>query len=795
MSRTSLTRDFSDDRRRNLRNQIDELGKRLRKETVYVDQLDKQFVPSARLRTVLNRDAIHKLLGVYSSERSTDEVDQAVGRAEADFLRTLATLVTSFDQKSLTKLIHHLLRIDVLGPFRTALDEELPLSSEDAERRFGQEKGRSFYHNQFIFCAIEFEEGKDHNVVRNVRLPFKYKRAEEGRGAVGIVYSVTIARGHWTDKDGSMSNSQSERVFAQKVFSMNNKNNEKERKFRGELQKLKDLKANNKVHKNITYHLASLEQPAIPEFSLFYELANQSLVRFLATSTSDDVGNPLDRWVWTRKAAIMKNATDVLDALASLHDFRPDCAVYHFDISPNNILVYGKGEDAIWKLSDFDLSEFKYTKDWYEDTVSSAVWNPHDRSSIICAQEPGSYRAPEVFRGSHVGPGSDVWSFACILSLVLSYLHQGPRGVHRFMQARSRDELGAEVDYFYERVSPLGPSKGVYDGVVAWFKELKEKQECPRHAKYVEQITECLLSEVFDQPDTKRRITAKHLHMAVLRAYDRYKHASEQYELNQDTTEQNLMEQDHDGEENVRIPTLSANQSEFSSLNSSWISDQQPALSSSSAPRSHTPSLLNQTISIAIPSPATPPMTPVPPPTAPPLSPVPSIDLVGPSQERISIETIVRVPSRPASNTMPSPTQDLSISPIGPPISPQQTNPTPPLCALCTAPRHPPLPGLLNDCTRDPNAKCRGCGKTPLQRAVNCTDRDVLRKVLAAHPNIDLEQKCGSRRTILMECCYKRQVDSALTLKEKGAKLDKVQFRAMKDIVPRPLWNAFKGDL
>jgi hypothetical protein len=46
-----------------------------------------------------------------------------------------------------------------------------------------------------------------------------------------------------------------------------------------------------------------------------------------------------------------------------------------------------------------------------------------------------------------------------------------------------------------------------------------------------------------------------------------------------------------------------------------------------------------------------------------------------------------------------------------------------------------------------------------------------------------------------MECCYKGQVDAARILKEKGAKLDKMQFRNMKKKIPPRLWDAFKRDL
>lgn len=251
-------------------------------------------------------------------------------------------------------------------------------------------------------------------------------------------------------------------------------------------------------------------------------------------------------------------------------------------------------------------------------------------------------------------------------------------------------------------------------------------------------------------------------------------------------------------------------------MSSAWISDQRVSTLAASTSHSRTPS---QTISIRIPSPATSPLIPVAPRTAPPPSPIPSIDLAGPSQGHLSTDTVVRdppatqdssinpvVPS-PSSQDLssnlivPSPrTHSLDISPILPP-PPQHTTSNPPNCFSCTSPGLPPLQGLLNNCNLDPNATCRGCDKTPLQHAVqfavNRNNPRILRDLLKHFPlpTINLEQKYGSGRTLLMECCYKKQLDAALILKDKGAKLDKAQFRKLKGNITKRLWDAFRKEL
>ncbi|KAF2797955.1 kinase-like protein [Melanomma pulvis-pyrius CBS 109.77] len=773
----------SEDLLRDFKTQIKILDARLTKETKYSGQLNIQFIPIADLRTILNRDAVYSLMRCRTAEASDHgDLDKCVEDAETHFLRTIATLISASDKKSLAKLFDCLLKIIPQDSFRILSDDQLPLSLNDAKARFGDEKGRSFHSNQFSFCALEFKEGKDHHLADNVRLPIVHVGEEKGRGAVGIVHPVTIARGHWTDKNG-MSNSEHERVFAQKVFNVVAANNDTDNndKFQGELQKLKELRRSTTTHKNITYHLASLEERGGQRQSLFYELAEQSLDQLLASPAQPK------EWGWPKKAAFMRNATDVLHALYWLHDFRPDCAVYHFDISPRNILIFMENGKAVWKLSDFDLSEFKYRKDWFSSNISSAGWNQNDLSSVHCAQAPSSYRSPEVFDGGRVGPESDVWSFACILSLVLSYLHNGGEAVHEFHKTRIRKNPhgGKKVDFFYEQGDTLGQSKGVHPSVTAWFRKLREEQECFHHAEYVSQLTKRLVDKVFGECDKKKRIYAKNLHQILAHELYRYQQAHEKTDGKSEQDEYTPVDDTSISEsimqrvaKNGATDQRNTSTREFSAASSSGISDERSALSSSSVPHTRPTSQSYGIISMDVRSPATPPLTPT-----------QSRETVPRSlPEQASSDSVASLPQE-SSSSPPIPYQEYPSDSV---ISRHKSSP----CTLfCSDSNLNTLAALLNDSARDLNTTCRGCGLTPLQHAANCSDAEVLRTLIESVPNIDLEQVCGSGRTVLMECCYEKQVESAIILKEKGATLDKAQFKAMKKRVPRRLRDAFQREL
>ena len=95
----------------------------------------------------------------------------------------------------------------------------------------------------------------------------------------------------------------------------------------------------------------------------------------------------------------------------------------HYDLKPENIL-YRAGKLI---LSDFGLSRLSD-----EDEGSKSLYR----------NGGGEYWAPECvsvhenFKNLHVGRSSDMWSFGCVLSEILTYLQEGPHGVLDFSEKR-----------------------------------------------------------------------------------------------------------------------------------------------------------------------------------------------------------------------------------------------------------------------------------------------------------------------------------------------------------------------
>jgi serine/threonine protein kinase len=118
----------------------------------------------------------------------------------------------------------------------------------------------------------------------------------------------------------------------------------------------------------------------------------------------------------------------------------------HHDLKPKNILVDGSS----FFLADFGLSRFKSASET-SDTSHKTV--------------QGDYIAPECeelegdFKRLRVNRSSDIWSFGCIISEVLTYMVQGPAGVTNFRKQRGF-KLG-QFRYYLFHHGPGQPSTGV----------------------------------------------------------------------------------------------------------------------------------------------------------------------------------------------------------------------------------------------------------------------------------------------------------------------------------------------
>lgn len=166
--------------------------------------------------------------------------------------------------------------------------------------------------------------------------------------------------------------------------------------------------------------------------------------------------------------ALIQESYCLVGALKFLHhgldtiSGRMFCA--HMDLKPENILVTwrqrrpGMLPVGLWQIADFGISRIKRPRrpatQYLEPMplgnmaaqVAGQVEGP-EMTPTAAVRGPGPFQAPEVGGNTNraVGQESDMWSFGCILSMVLAFASGGPAEVSRMYNARDY----GDQDYFY----------------------------------------------------------------------------------------------------------------------------------------------------------------------------------------------------------------------------------------------------------------------------------------------------------------------------------------------------------
>ncbi|KAL9041264.1 MAG: hypothetical protein Q9214_004166, partial [Letrouitia sp. 1 TL-2023] len=153
----------------------------------------------------------------------------------------------------------------------------------------------------------------------------------------------------------------------------------------------------------------------------------------------------------------------------------------HYDLKPENIL-YRSGKLI---LSDFGLSRLGEEK---------------DGSKSLHRNGGGEYMAPECvsvqdgFRSLRVGRSSDMWSFGCILSEMLTYLQEGPRGILEFSERRIIVFAG------YWTCKAFHGGDRPHGGVVDWLDRLKSATTVEAQARFMTTVQDLLNMEPPERP-------------------------------------------------------------------------------------------------------------------------------------------------------------------------------------------------------------------------------------------------------------------------------------------------------
>lgn len=186
---------------------------------------------------------------------------------------------------------------------------------------------------------------------------------------------------------------------------------------------------------------------------------------------------------------------DLASAIDAMHNFTSGAldlslSGCHHDLAPRNILVHG---DTLL-LADFGLSTLK---------------NAEEDSLTTFKEVRGSYVAPECqtilpdgqIKSEEIRRASDIWSFGCILSEVLTYMMRGPDGVAMFRDKR-KFEVRSELIWRRFHKGPGSPSTQVS----SWLDDLEADGE-PFCVRLVTLIREMLSMDPSKRPRSVRVMT------------------------------------------------------------------------------------------------------------------------------------------------------------------------------------------------------------------------------------------------------------------------------------------------
>ena len=256
------------------------------------------------------------------------------------------------------------------------------------------------------------------------------------------------------------------------------------RTFEAEGSIIKQFIQATKRHENILVTKASLEWGNT--YSLFFDLAKYSLWDYFEDPN-------ISITTLEQKKKVFSHTIGLAGALAYLHDelfiasTGEQLCCYHLDLKPHNILVFEEGENVIWKVSDFGISQIKRIpaprakfEAEHRKFFLNRIFRPDESgadpsSGVANPRDAGTYTAPEArHRTERVTRTSDIWSLGCVMTLVLSFLDNQRTGIKNFEVARMKDR---DDDLFYDSFTPFfgaEPRPSLRSSIPAWLDYLTD---------------------------------------------------------------------------------------------------------------------------------------------------------------------------------------------------------------------------------------------------------------------------------------------------------------------------------
>ncbi|RDW79545.1 hypothetical protein BP6252_04183 [Coleophoma cylindrospora] len=446
---------------------------------------DKKFLGATKAGEILSKDRLQRLFNAANTEeRLQDQLIKDISKSKGGYLNVLATLIFGECIEALKDISRRGLSLS----FSEATDDHLPFSDELLQRLpIGPTEAGIFAKCQYIFYPIIIRARSVEEAIydERCRLPIT-SHTPLGKGAFGVVDKVTVEAKHIEliepNQNSPFVNS-TPATYARKTFEVKDS-----QAFIKERRALRVFLNARKKHDNIMNVIASLRIGE--QYSLFFDVADCDLWVYLENK-------PMPRSNEHKlKAQLLQCCCDIVGALDFLHRQLKDddgnpIRCFHLDIKPHNILVMDRDSEKMkWKLTDFGISEFEYKP---RDQTSGRAMSEKSTGKVhldeLFAERQNVSYTTRPFQGTFAPPetapemksreprcaANDIWSFGCVLVLVLGFIFkQGAPELLDYLRTFKREDTFYVIEKRrfirnQECVPKLDP------GVLRLFNELPNK--------------------------------------------------------------------------------------------------------------------------------------------------------------------------------------------------------------------------------------------------------------------------------------------------------------------------------